>query len=426
MTVKIIHGNCYDVLRALEEGSVHSCVTSPPYWGLRDYGTWPVRWPAISYHPMPGLPHRVRVPAMEASLGLEPTLEAFIGHMLLVFRQVRRVLRDDGTAWVNMGDSYAGSRQGPQGADSTLAGNGHQGGGPKRLAVPRPDMVVSRRRDDEPIQRSDRRIPGLKPKDLVGQPWRLALALQADGWWLRQDIIWGKPNPMPESARDRCTKAHEYVFLLAKSEQYYYDFAAMQEPTTGGAKPRRSSNGVGFGHGFDADARQRGRIKVPSGWDTAEGDHRTLAGRYSGEKDAGRDEQGLKASERFGRAPGWRKVAEPGQGIKNNTSFEQVSTGDLVETRNRRSVWWVQSEPFKEAHFATFPTALIEPCIRAGCPVGGTVLDPFGGAGTTGLVADRLQRDAILIELNPEYAAIAQQRITGDAPLFAEVEQANA
>jgi DNA modification methylase len=217
VTVQILVGNCVDTLKTLSENRFHCCVTSPPYWGLRSYGTPDLDWPAISYAPLAGLPECVHVPAMKASLGLEPTLEAFIGHMLLVFREVRRVLRDDGTAWVNMGDSYAGSR-------------GTDAWGPSEKA--KQGRTASRRRDDEPIPRSDVRVAGLKPKDLVGQPWRLALALQADGWWLRSDVIWSKRNPMPESTKDRPTKAHEYVFLLSKSERYYYDAKAIKEPAS--------------------------------------------------------------------------------------------------------------------------------------------------------------------------------------------------
>lgn len=373
MTVRIITGNCLEQLALLDRGMANCCVTSPPYWGLRDYGTEPVEWPAITYSPLPGLPACAQIPAMRCSLGLDPTLEAFIGHMVLVFRGVREVLRDDGTLWMNMGDSYAGL-WGAQGRDGGDVG--------RRVAVS--DMSANQV-EAAPKSRktgSMERSPGLKPKDLVGQPWRLALALQADGWWLRQDVIWHKPNPMPESVRDRCTKAHEYVFLLAKSERYYYDFESMQEPASENTNPRRS-------------------IKAPDGWDTGAGAHGSIH-RHGREKGAD------------------RKLGEAGSGTKNNDSFDDAMAV-MPATRNTRSVWTVGTEAFKEAHFATFPTALIEPCIKAGCPEGGTVLDPFGGAGTTGLVADRLQRNAVLIELNHAYAQIARRRIEGDAPLFTEV-----
>lgn len=365
MTVQIITGDCRRALATLPAGSVHCCVTSPPYWNLRDYG-------------------------VDGQIGLEASVDEWVAELVAVFREVRRVLRDDGTVWLNLGDSYAGVRGAAW--------------GPSASSSEQRSMTASRRRDNEPVPRNDVRVPGLKAKDLVGQPWRVAFALQADGWYLRQDIVWHKPNPMPESVRDRCTKAHEYVFLLSKSESYHYDFEAMQEPVSPntharlsqnvlaqrgsnrahggearGGRPMKAmgrgfNNGVGFGHGFDPEFRGR-------------------------------------------------KVAAHGSGTKNNSSMDEA-LATMPDTRNRRSVWTVPTEPFKEAHFATFPSALIEPCILAGCPEGGTVLDPFGGAGTTGLVADRLQRNAVLIELNPAYVAIARKRISGDAPLFAEVEAA--
>jgi DNA modification methylase len=219
---------------------------------------------------------------------------------------------------------------------------------------------------------------GMKPKDMMGMPWALASRC-ADGWWLRQDIIWHKPNPMPESVTDRCTKAHEYIFLLSKSERYYYDADAIKEPASDNTHARRKI--------------------VPAGWATGTGPHTSAAHQT---------------------AKTHRKIAAAGSGIKANDSMVPAIQ-ELTDDRNKRSVWTVATSPFPDAHFATFPPDLIEPCILAGCPEGGTVLDPFGGAGTTGLVADRLQRDAVLIELNPEYAEMARKRIVGDAPLFAEV-----
>ena len=340
MTVRILRGDCRDVLKTLPDESVHCVVTSPPYYGLRDYG-------------------------VAGQIGLEASLAGFMETMLEVFREVRRVLMADGTAWLNMGDSYA-----------TAGGSGWQGKNGQRA-----DRRFTAVRDAVPMREIGRRPPeGLKPKDLMGVPWMLAFALRDDGWWLRQDIIWHKPNPMPESIRDRCTKSHEYVFLLSKSERYYFDAIAIAEP---------------------ASENTHARQKMPDGWDTGAGGHGSF--------------------HRQGREKGkTRKLAEPGSGTKNNGSFDQAMAV-MPDTRNKRSVWTITSEPFPEAHFATFPTALVEPCILAGCPEGGTVLDPFGGAGTTGLVADRHKRNAILIELNPEYAAMAERRIRGDAPLFAEV-----
>jgi DNA modification methylase len=311
----IRHGDCRNVLAAMPDKSVHCCVTSPPYFGLRDYG-------------------------IAGQIGLEPTPDAYVAELVAVFREVRRVLRDDGTLWLNLGDSYSSGGRTTQVAP-TLRDNGKDEASGKQaylnnFAV-RPGNVA-----------------GLKPKDLIGIPWRVAFALQADGWYLRQDIIWSKPNPMPESVTDRCTKAHEYIFLMSKSARYFYDAAAIADPVS----------------------REFWNETVGAKYMTAQ----------DGRMDGGKRE----------------------------------GNGPMNGTRNKRSVWEVASQPFAEAHFATFPPDLIEPCIKAGCPKGGTVLDPFGGAGTTGLVADRLGRNALLIELNPEYTVMAERRIRDDAGLFME------
>jgi DNA modification methylase len=330
---------------------VHSIVTSPPYWGLRSY--------LPDGHPDKPL-----------ELGSEPTLREFLSTMVEVFDLCRQVLRADGTMWVNMGDSYA-TTSGAQPAD---AGDVGRREGQKR----------------KPARGH------LKPKDLVGQPWRLAFALQDAGWWLRQDIVWHKPNPMPESAKDRCTKAHEYLFLLTKSERYYWDFDAMQEPVTGGAHARRSAEALGmkrpgFGHGYNAEAKPR--YKTPDGW-------ATHAGAHGGFHKDGREK---------GQYPS-RKLAAAGSGVKLNASFDDAVAG-LVSMRNRRSVWTIPSEPYSGAHFATFPRALIEPCILGGCPAGGTVLDPFFGSGTTGQVAQQLGRQFIGIDLNAANGALQAERL---------------
>ena len=327
MTVTIRRGDCREVLRTLPDESVHCCVTSPPYFGLRNYGC-------------------------EGQIGLEATPDAFVAELVTVFREVRRVLRDDGTLWLNLGDSYAN--------------DGKWGGrtGGKHVKA----LHCS------PIGRN-KRYTGLKPKDLIGIPWMVAFALRADGWYLRQDIIWHKPNPMPESVTDRCTKAHEYIFMMSKSERYYYDHETIKEDSDAGSKGSKFHTGkTGEHHLGRASTKPR-----------KQDGH--------GRRHAGFNEQ-------------WDNAEE---------------AGEIKTTRNKRSVWTVAPKPFKEAHFATFPPALIEPCIKAGCPAGGTVLDPFGGAGTTGLVADGLRRNAILIELNPEYAAIAERRINGDGGMFANV-----
>lgn len=335
MAVTILKGDCRQVLRTLPDESVHCCVTSPPYFGLRDYG-------------------------VAGQIGLEETPGAFIDEMVAVFREVRRVLRADGTCWINLGDSYANDGK----------WGGHTGG--KHVKA----LHCS------PIGRN-KRYTGLKPKDLIGVPWAVAFALRDDGWYLRRDIIWHKLNPMPESVRDRPSTAHEYVFLLSKSERYYYDAEAIVEPVSPNTHARLSQD----------VASQIGSARANGGAKT---------------------NGNMKA---VGRGP---KTQAAGSGIKNNDSFA-AAVALQVTHRNKRSVWPLATEAFSEAHFATFPPALVEPCIKAGSPAGGVVLDPFGGAGTTGMVADRLGRDAILIELNPEYASIAERRIRGDAGMFAEI-----
>lgn len=352
-------GDVREVLRRMiaDGVKVNSIVTSPPYWGLRDYG-----------HP--------------GQIGLEPTVHEFIDTMVEVFDLARQVLADDGTAWVNMGDCYATGA----GRVNSAPGGGTQG--ERWTGVRGDDKAPARGPMTQPNRMPQ---PGLKSKDMVGQPWRLAFALQDAGWWLRQDIIWAKPNPMPESVRDRCTKAHEYIFLLSKSEKYYFDFEAFQEPVTGGAHPRRPSNGVGFGHGFDAETKPRQKWKTPDGWDTSIG-----GGGHGSFHHAGREKG--------------RKAAEASSGVKNNASMDEA-LATMPEVRNRRSVWTVPTEAFKGAHFATYPTKLIEPCILAGAPAGGIVLDPFFGSGTTGQVAQQLGRQFIGIELNPEYAPLQAERL---------------
>jgi DNA modification methylase len=357
--IRVIDGDCRTVLASLPAASVHCCVTSPPYFGLRDYG-------------------------IAEQIGLEATPQAFVDELVAVFREVRRVLRDDGTLWLNLGDSYAANRgyQVPStlmNGDATNAAQAGSGRG----------MVAS--------------DFGLKPKDLIGIPWRVAFALQADGWYLRQDIIWHKPNPMPESVQDRCTKAHEYVFLLSKSPTYFCDMAAIAEPLGESSIARLSQPGLENQAGSD---RVPGKTNGPM---KAVGSRRP-AGNVNPQKGQIAYEAG---DEKHRTKVGLLDFAQ--------RERAKVEAGDLLGTRNKRSVWTITTQPFAEAHFATMAPDLAETCIKVGCPTGGTVLDPFGGAGTTGLVADRLQRDAILVELNPAYAAMARRRIAGDAPLFAEV-----
>ena len=333
-------GDCLDVLFKLPDASVQTCITSPPYYALRDYG-------------------------VAGQIGLEDSLEEYIGTMVEVFHAVRRLLTDDGTLWLNIGDTYCGAPGGKQGANGATS---------NRTAC----RNGSRERN-HPIAAS-----GVKNKDLMGVPWRLAFALQADGWFLRQDIIWHKPNPMPESVKDRCTKAHEYLFLLSKSDRYYFDQEAIAEPATWGEANSPQSIKSPYGQGFTRTAK-----KVPTGWDTGEGGHRDMTGRYP----------------KFG----GEKYGESEEVEHRTKSGKEYAPNGM---RNKRSVWTVPTQPYAGAHFATFPPELIRPCVMAGCPGGGTVLDPFSGSGTTGAVALQEGRRYVGIELSPEYQALAIERIT--------------
>jgi DNA modification methylase len=518
VSVQILIGDCREKLRELPDASVHCCVTSPPYFGLRDYG-------------------------VDGQMGLEPTPDEFVAGMVDVFRELRRVLRDDGTLWLNIGDSYAGSGRGGYAGGKTGLQGSTKGQDNSRVARGSQKLAGLHERACEAGSIGRAWVPappGLKQKDLIGIPWMLAKALRdpyytgrikriedriwlaamidgegcmfihkrkvgqsngqgyerkndtygsglevanchraivercleitgagsiceqtkdrrqtlyrwnlrsnecrwvieeiyphlvgkqhqarlligcpssgekADlahrglidlhngltpaidfpapkslyepGWYLRQDIIWSKSNPMPESVRDRCTKAHEYLFMLSKSARYHYDTDAIAESSS-----------------WDP-----GKSKMPDGWDTGPGGHG--------------------AFHRNGREKGKRTDKQRGHGRRHagfNARWDAMEKSEQCSgMRNKRSVWEVATQPFSEAHFATYPPALIEPCILAGCPEGGTVLDPFFGAGTTGLVADRLGRNCIGIELNPEYAAIAERRLNADSPLFAEVKAA--
>jgi DNA modification methylase len=449
MTVIVHEGDCRDVLHTLPDQSVHCIVTSPPYFGLRDYALTPSIWggAAACAHDwdveritgelrlglgLEELSTRYRgggkkagtigeisaeraccraCGAWRGTFGLEPTIALYVEHMVEICRELRRVLRDDGTLWINLGDSYATG-----------------------------DHCRSN-------------STGLKPKDLCGMPWRVAFALQGDGWFLRSDIVWAKPNPMPESVTDRPTRAHEYIFLFAKSQRYFYDAVAIREPMQEVSLKRLSQPNVFEQEGGPKDSKSGNRS------------HRKAI---------------QNQAERLIKHEKW------------STRFEGWDQYDKSLGRNKRTVWEVATLPFAEAHFATFPPTLIEPCILAGCPerccakcgapflrrlqsefvpqqdvseangvrgafaqkpmdasngwqdyprgstahttlgfapsctcdagvAAGTVLDPFGGAGTTGLVADRLARNAVLIERNSDYAAMARRRISSDAPLFAQV-----
>ena len=375
--LQIIQGDCLEVLKTLPDGIVQTCVTSPPYYGLRDYGT-----PAQVWGGSPDCEHEwqseqwyrnggsrsksadtfmragaanaanikkfrwmtdTRCPlcgAWRGSLGLEPTPELYVEHLVLIFREVRRVLRDDGTLWLVIGDSYANDSKwgGASGGMHAKALHGNTGIGRYRKKT------------------------GLKPKELIGIPWMAAFALRQDGWYLRQDVIWAKPNPMPESVTDRCTKSHEYIFLFSKSKRYYFDYEAIEEPMVACERERRlreKSNGLRSVYALARD----GKTGIAD--QSATGACRNAAARQT--------------------------LAVKG-------------------TKRKRSVWTVSTKSYKGAHFATFPPELIVPCTKAGSPAGALVLDLFGGSGTTGKVALELGRRAILIELNPEYLPLINER----------------
>ena len=355
--INIKIGDCIEVLKTLPKNHFDTVVTSPPYYGLRDYntGTWVGGDPNCPHKRLTKISkdtatghanmydhgdvvgdaiYRQKCPIcgaerQDSQIGLELTPQDYVRRLVEVFRGVRDTLKEDGTVWLNLGDTYHNYRADGLNVKQTLHKDKHD----------QPEVSPNRAN----------KIQGLKEKDLMGIPWRVAFALQEDGWYLRQDIIWHKPNPMPESVKDRCTKAHEYIFLLSKNSHYYFDHEAIQEEATykdvmrGGSTNRYEQNNFG-------------------------GDNK------------------------------------------------------MYDTRNKRSVWTVNTKPYKEAHFAVFPTDLIEPCIKAGCPKDGHVLDPFGGSGTTGLVADRLNRNATIIELNKDYVEIAEDRLMGETPLFTKVK----
>jgi DNA modification methylase len=308
-------GDCRDIMRkwANEGVKVQTCITSPPYYGLRDYGR-------------------------DGQIGLEETPEEYITAMVEVFRCVRNVLADDGTVWLNIGDSYYNYRPG------------------KGQALVKQSVANNDQDLPQTCARRGNKLDGLKEKDLIGIPWMLAFALRADGWYLRQDIIWHKPNPMPESVQDRCTKAHEYIFLLTKSQKYYFDYEAIKEQAK---RPNESQT-------FGGSKAKNSIIKSD-------------------------DPRYRNGSEQWGR------------------------TIETPEDRNKRSVWSVPVKPYTGAHFAVFPSELIEPCILAGAPVGGIVLDPFMGSGTTAQVAQNLGRQYIGCELNTDYKPLQDNRLAQQA-----------
>lgn len=323
--VEILIGDCRDQLKTLDDESVQTCVTSPPYWGLRDYGA-------------------------PDQLGLEETPQEYVENLVDVFREVRRVLRKDGTLWINLGDTYIGGRNGGVGSSGTITSRNHTA------------VRQAHRRGGK----THRKAPGLKRKDLVGIPWRVAFALQADGWWLRSEVIWHKPSPMPESVRDRPSRAHEHVFLLSKSARYYYDSDAIREPLA----------------------------------------PKTLTTYGTTRRSKGTDALGSVRAHNLSKDIPERKP--------------RLHANGQPAGANRRTVWTVAQTPYAGAHFATFPAKLIEPCVLAGAPPGGVVLDCFAGTGTTIEVALRLGRCAVAVEVQPDYRVMIEERLQGlQYPLIA-------
>lgn len=341
-------GDCRDTMRRMMADGVRvQCiVTSPPYWGLRDYG-------------------------VDGQIGLEPTLPEFLAQLVEVFDLCRHLLADDGTLWLNMGDSYASNAGGYDATGSR--------GATSNTAISAGTMAA--------VVKNRRRVPasGLKHKDLIGQPWRLAFALQDAGWWLRQDIIWSKPNPMPESVRDRCTKSHEYLFLMTRSERYYFDQQSILEPVSPNTHARLSQD----------VAAQVGSTRANGGAKT-NGNMKAVARKSTG----------------VGFGHGYDKNTKPRVRVKDNASMDSA-LALMPDKRNRRSVWAIPTQAYSGAHFATFPEALVEPCVLAGSRPGDIVFDPFFGTGTTGRVALRLGRQFIGCELNPDNAALQADRLRG-------------
>ena len=359
MSVRILIGDCRERLKGLPSKSVHTCVTSPPYFGLRDYG-------------------------VDGQIGLETTPDAFVAEMVDVFREVRRVLRDDGTLWLNLGDSYNNNP-----STSSLA-RSEQGNGSGAFRIP--DEKHAQASRAKPNKAQPLIAAGIKKKDLIGIPWRVAFALQADGWWLRSAIVWAKPNGMPGSQEDRCTSSYEMVFMLSKGAAYWSDFDAIKTP------PREST-----------------LIRTAQDTQAQAGSHRANGGAKT--NGAMKAVGGLAKSDK-----------QRGHGRRHagfNERWDQMSRAEQqAKPAMMRDVWFVPPASFSGAHYAVMPDEIARRCILAGCPADGTVLDPFGGAGTTGMVADRLGRDAILIELNPDNAEIARKRLQSDGGMFSNVEAA--
>jgi len=381
--------NCFTGLGKLPDNSIDCCVTSPPYFGLRDYGIEKTHWPECSFVIFG---FEKTIPEWDGCYGLEPNPEMYVAHTVLIFREVKRVLKDEGTLWLNIGDTYAAYLGQKYGQGQSLSGyRENNGSAPPAKVSP---VFSKSKRDTKRYGGGNQPGDGdVKPKDMFGIPWMVAFALRADGWYLRQDIIWHKPNPMPESVSDRCTKSHEYIFMFSKSPKYYFDQAAIATQykdktlTTFGTK--RTGYGDGSGLIASENCTKNNPTRKPKEWNKG-----------------GNQGNGI-------------RIGGGGTGFKGH-SGNYDSDGNLIGNgmANKKSVWTVTTKSFKEAHFATFPPDLIIDCIKAGCPAGGIILDPFGGAGTTGIVAEKLDRKYVLFEIKPEYVEIALKRRQKEFGLF--------
>lgn len=364
---KIYNYNCIEGLKLLDDFSIDCCITSPPYWGLRDYG-------------------------VDEQIGLEKTPEEYVAIMVTVFNEVKRVLKPEGTFWLNLGDSYYNFR------------------GYSDYSIPQTISSNEAHKMESPCgKRNVKQVNGLKGKDLVGIPWMTAFALRADGWYLRQDIIWHKPNPMPESVTDRCTKSHEYIFLLSKSSKYYFDYEAIQEEANYDGRKDTVMKGsdkysdglyLQIGNANSLSTKGRERWKFKSKFGNRDG---VLDGLHSGNE----------------WTPKMKNLQDKGQ--QTHLFHESRADGipdEEYAVRNKRDVWTVNTKPYKEAHFATFPEKLIDPMVKAGCPKGGIILDPFMGAGTTAVMARKLERNFIGFELNQKYIDIANKRLYDELGMY--------
>lgn len=416
---EITIGDAMTVLPTFKAKSINTSVSSPPYFALRDYQIPPTKWPAVQYSI---LGFEVNIPEMECCLGLEWDPLEYIGHLVLIYREVRRVLTDDGSVWINIGDSYWGGK-GKSGQSYSSEyqqerynkGRSYNGG---------QHQIAGKGR----TRPTDQKHAFIKSKDMIGIPWMLAYALRDDGWHLRQDVIWHKPNPMPESVNDRCTKAHEYLFFLSKKPKYYFNADAIKEPASENTHERRSR--VKALHKSTPDGEKNGvralKAKAPAGWDTGPGNHRGMAGRYpvKSSKSNKSFDDAMSVMPDFRNKRSVWSYNDPMDwwqwlsGKIDQQQFLQLWSDWCAEVALKNDVWTVTPKAFPEAHFATYPEELIVDCIKATCPEGGVVLDMFGGTNTTGVVARKQHKDYVVIEIKPEYAKMGMNKTHAELGLF--------